>query len=179
MCPSISPDCHLLVLELVLVLRYHFISSGQINTHRCSMHCAVLSRFSHVQLFVTLWTVAHQLPLSMGFSRQGYWSGLPFPSPGSSSWPSDRTQVSCIAGRLFAIWAVFRLAMSGYFSVIQGQGWNNLLVGVSKISFRMAQNILLKFCWHISWLLSWWGRSHQIRGGKQTAIKQGNLKEEV
>ena len=45
------------------------------------MHCAVLSRFSHVQLFVTLWTVAHQLPLSMGFSRQGYWSGLPFPSP--------------------------------------------------------------------------------------------------
>ena len=81
MCPSISPDCHLLVLELVLVLRYHFISSGQINTHRCSMHCAVLSRFSHVQLFVTLWTVAHQLPLSMGFSRQGYWSGLPFPSP--------------------------------------------------------------------------------------------------
>ena len=31
---------------------------------------------------VTLWTVAHQAPLSMGFSRQEYWSGLPFPSPG-------------------------------------------------------------------------------------------------
>ena len=30
----------------------------------------------------TQWTVAHQAPLSMGFSRQGYWSGLPFPSPG-------------------------------------------------------------------------------------------------
>ena len=37
---------------------------------------------SLVQLFVTLWTVAHQAPLSMGFSRQEYWSGLPFPSPG-------------------------------------------------------------------------------------------------
>ena len=37
---------------------------------------------SHVQLFATPWTVAHQAPLSMGFSRQGYWSGLPFPSPG-------------------------------------------------------------------------------------------------
>ena len=37
---------------------------------------------SHVWLFVTLWTVAHQAPLSMGFSRQEYWSGLPFPSPG-------------------------------------------------------------------------------------------------
>ena len=37
---------------------------------------------SHVQLFVTPWTVAYQAPPSMGFSRQQYWSGLPFPSPG-------------------------------------------------------------------------------------------------
>ena len=37
---------------------------------------------SRVRLFVTVWTVAHQAPQSMGFSRQGYWSGLPFPSPG-------------------------------------------------------------------------------------------------
>ena len=39
------------------------------------------SHFSHVGLFVTLWTVAHQNPLSMGFSRQEHWSGFPFPSP--------------------------------------------------------------------------------------------------
>ena len=37
---------------------------------------------SHVWLFVTLWTVAHQAPLSMGFFRQEYWSELPFLSPG-------------------------------------------------------------------------------------------------
>ena len=37
---------------------------------------------SHVPLFVTPWTVARQAPLSMGFSRQEYWSGLPFLSPG-------------------------------------------------------------------------------------------------
>ena len=37
---------------------------------------------SHVWLLATLWTVAHQAPPSMGFSRQEYWSGLPFPSPG-------------------------------------------------------------------------------------------------
>ena len=37
---------------------------------------------SRVQLLVTSWTVAHQATLSMGFSRQEYWSGLPFPSPG-------------------------------------------------------------------------------------------------
>ena len=35
----------------------------------------------------TLWTVAHQVPLSVGFSRQEYWSGLPFPSPGDLSDP--------------------------------------------------------------------------------------------
>ena len=42
----------------------------------------VLSQFSHVQLFATLWTVACQTPLSMGFSRREYWSGLPCLPPG-------------------------------------------------------------------------------------------------
>ena len=41
-----------------------------------------VSHFSHFWLFATAWTVAHQASLSMGFSRQEYWSGLPFPSPG-------------------------------------------------------------------------------------------------
>ena len=50
-------------------------------------HCTAplihkVKSLSSVQLLVTLWTVAHQAPLSMGFSRQEYWSGLPFPSPG-------------------------------------------------------------------------------------------------
>ena len=42
----------------------------------------MLSRFSRVWLFATLWAVAHQAPPSMGFSRQEYWSGLPCPPPG-------------------------------------------------------------------------------------------------
>jgi len=41
----------------------------------------------------------------MGFSRQEYWSGLPFPSPGESSQPRDWIRVSCIAGRFFTVWA--------------------------------------------------------------------------
>ena len=49
--------------------------------------CAVLS---HVQLFATPWTVAHQAPLSTGFSRQEYWSGLPFPSPGDLPDPGSQ-----------------------------------------------------------------------------------------
>ena len=43
------------------------------------LYAHMLSCFSHVQLFVTLWTVAQQAPLSMGFSRQECWGGLPFP----------------------------------------------------------------------------------------------------
>ena len=42
----------------------------------------VLNHFSLVQLFATLWAVACHAPLSMGFSRQKYWSGLPCPPPG-------------------------------------------------------------------------------------------------
>ena len=44
--------------------------------------CSMLSCCSRVQIFATPWIVAHQAPLSMGFPRQEYWSGLPFPSPG-------------------------------------------------------------------------------------------------
>ena len=42
-----------------------------------------LSSFSRVRLFQTPWTVARQAPLSTGFSRQEYWSGLPYPPPGN------------------------------------------------------------------------------------------------
>ena len=42
---------------------------------------------SRVRLFATQWTVAHQVPPSMGFSRQEYWNGLPFSSPGDLSDP--------------------------------------------------------------------------------------------
>ena len=53
-----------------------------------------------VQLFVTLWTVALQAPLSMGFSRQESWSGLPFPLPGHLPDPGTEpvSHVSCVGG---------------------------------------------------------------------------------
>ena len=51
------------------------------NMHSIILAC-LLSHFGRIQLFATLWTVARQAPLSMGFSRQEYWSGLPCPPPG-------------------------------------------------------------------------------------------------
>ena len=47
----------------------------------------MISHFSHIQLFVTVWTVALQAPLSMGFSKQEYWSELPYPHPGNLPGP--------------------------------------------------------------------------------------------
>ena len=61
----------------------------------CSVTCPVC-------LFATPWTVARQDPLSTGFSRKEYWSGLPFPLPGDLPDPGiKQTLVSCIAGRFF------------------------------------------------------------------------------
>ena len=51
------------------------------------MHARVLSYFSCVQLFMTLWIIARQAPLPVGFSRQEYWSGLPHPPSGVLSDP--------------------------------------------------------------------------------------------
>ena len=56
----------------------HFLPSTNVTS------CVVLSCFS---LFATLWTVASQAPLSMGLSRQEYWSRLPFPPPGNLPYP--------------------------------------------------------------------------------------------
>ena len=59
---------------------------------------------SRALLFVTSWTVAHQSPLFIGFPRQEYWSGLPFPPPGdlSDSWIKPMSPVSpALAGEFF------------------------------------------------------------------------------
>ena len=64
----------------------------------------VLILFSHVLLCATLWTVACQLPLSMGFSRKEYWSGLPCPPPGDLSDPGIKPvsfMSPALAGRFF------------------------------------------------------------------------------
>ena len=68
------------------------------------MHACMLSHFSCAWLFAMLWTVAHKAPLSMGFSMQEYWSGLPFPSPGDLSNQGIKPmslKYPALAGRVF------------------------------------------------------------------------------
>ena len=63
--------------------------SGQFSAISCVCVCVCArvhtQSLSHVRLFATLWTIDHQAPLSLGFPRQEYWSGLPLPSPGNLS----------------------------------------------------------------------------------------------
>ena len=72
--PRLQHPTSLLIMDSEFTENIKIILEDSLYLHAC-----VLSCFSHVRLFVTLWIVARQAPLSMGFSRQGYWSGLPCP----------------------------------------------------------------------------------------------------
>ena len=81
-------------ISLFLLLRNENFGSSEKQNQKnvvmyiLPMHACMLSCFSHVPLFATPWTVACKAPLSMGFSRQEYWSGLPYSLPGDppDSW---------------------------------------------------------------------------------------------
>ena len=68
--PAQQSDPHLLPWQVDSLQSSHQVKWNEVKS------------LSHVRLFVTPWIVAHQAPPSMEFSRQEYWSGLPFPSPG-------------------------------------------------------------------------------------------------
>ena len=95
----------------------------------------LLSHFSCVQLFVTPWTVACQAPLSMGFSRQEYWSGLPCPPPGDLPKPGFKVESlisPALAGGFFTTsttWEAHLLVLSELLPlppgvwIFRGQPW--------------------------------------------------------
>ena len=77
------------------------------QSNKAILFLCVLSHFSRVQLFVTAWTVAHQAHLSMGFSRQEYLSGLPFPTLGDlphQGLSSRLLHTSCIGRQTLYHW---------------------------------------------------------------------------
>ena len=136
----------------------------------------MLNRFSCVQLFGTLWTVAHQASLSMGFSRQEYWSGLPCPPPGDlpdpgiepvslalqadslplSHWRSPFNVYSILfwytyAGAMLRSWMGFWTCFSArlghkMYFLLPGYLWLGLLVG-KNIVFLLVFPMLLVSYW--------------------------------
>ena len=77
----------------------------------CTCVSHSVQSLSHVQLFATPWTIAHQAPPSIGFSRQEYSSGLPFPSPGDLPNPrielrSPALQVDALTSGSSLLWSL-------------------------------------------------------------------------
>ena len=82
----------------------------------------MLSHFSYVRLCVTPWTVAHQAPLSVGFSGQEYWSGSSFPLPGDLPDPGIEPvslMSPALAGGFFITCATWKANLSGQLPEIQ------------------------------------------------------------
>ena len=122
--------------------------------------------FSRIQLCVILWTVARQAPLSMGFSREEYWIGLPFPPPGDL--PDLRIESTsptspALAGRLFTTSATWEAQSTWYFQA------------VSHPSTNQAQT-----CWpsevRQDWVHSgWYGHRHMtLENSNSNSFKFGN-----
>ena len=83
-----------------------------VSVRRCNIALPVVcvrthaQSLSRIQLFTTLWMVAPQAPQFMGFFRQEYWSGLPFPPPGDlpTQGSNPRLPVSCFARWILTTW---------------------------------------------------------------------------
>ena len=114
----------------------------QIRVPSLWCHACLLSCFSRVWLCVTLWTVAHHAPLSMGFSREEYWNGLPCPplgiflthpgiEPTSLSYPA-------LAGRLFTTSATWEAPLWSHLTVI---------TALEAASLNIAHWVLAVYMW--------------------------------
>ena len=136
----------------------------------------MVSHFSHVRLFVTPWAVACQAPLSMRFSRQEYWSGLPLPPPGALPDPameprSSAVQVDsfpseppgrpvlyvavCMSLRFFVSLRYRRLLPRCAHQAVLSVSISSLEIGSSVLFFLDSKNVHILFdtCFSLSDLL--------------------------
>ena len=95
---------------------------GEATVSVCVCVCVCVCALSHLWLFETLWTIAHQLHMSMEFSRQEYWSRLSFSSPGDLPDLGMEPSVSCISGGFFTILAT-REALESVVLVYNSAPW--------------------------------------------------------
>ena len=98
---------------------------------------------SHVRLFPTAWTAAHQAPPSMGFSRQEYWSGVPLPSPYSWAWHKN----SVIQPLVSSIFSLLPLPASLSPNIYSTGATSNSL----ETTFVLFPFFTLKTCMFLRW----------------------------
>ena len=127
-----------------------FVScTGRWVLYHCVSVCVyVLNHFSCVQLFATLWTVALQAPLSMEFSRQEYWSGLPFPSSANLPDPGSNPGLPhCRKIFFFTIWAT-REAQGSTYSSLQALAH---MIPSSQLFLTTITTIRINFFFRMFW----------------------------
>ena len=142
----------------------HFSKFGAIDSLPMNGACKP-SCFTCVWLFETQWTVAHQSPLSMGFSRQEYWNGLQFPTPGDLPNPGNKSaslMSPSLAGGFFTtscIWETFPVRGKRLINVLLTEDTfssSNVYSGGGVLSVPYQKAKLSKF----SHFCSWRGNGH-------------------
>ena len=111
---------------------------------------------SHVWLFATLWTVACQDPQSTGFSRQEYWSGLPFTLPEDLPDPRIKPHISCLSRWILYHWEApivgLLLTISPLFPFLSGL-YNQIFFSFIFISWRLITlHYCSGFCHTFTWI---------------------------
>ena len=140
----------LITKQINLTLNICILKREGILNHMCT---CVLSRFSHVRLLATPWTVAHQAPLSMGFSRQEFWGGLPCPPPGDLPDPGMETAspvAPALTGRLFST------ESPGKPTFIYRRCWGSEII--SQMSLQLIFWIYFGYSNSINLDLNYWNR---------------------
>ena len=177
------PFPHLTTEQIIKMLTYLWQYRRIENTEHalfCSTQkylcCAVLSQFSHVQLFVTLWAVACQAPQSMGFSRQEYWSELPCPLPGDL--PNPGTEPESLmsyhllpSGGFFttsATWEVPKKylfsTISSLFSALQ----STFMIAFVPLGLNPANYIFLTLLSSVLFKFTQWETDRSLEAQKET-----------
>ena len=114
-----------------------------------TMSVCMLSLFSCVWLFATLWTVARQAPLSMEFSRQEYWSELPCPPPGDLSYPWIEPVVFSYIGRQ----VLYHWCHLGSYTVSTlGIKTNFFLFFLFSLFLPISSSVSKETLWLFSWI---------------------------
>jgi len=141
------------------------VAQSRTRLKRFSSNSSMLSHFNHVQLFATLWTIAHQATLSMRFSRQEYWSVLPCPPPGHL--PDSRielasTCISCIASRFFTPWVTWGAPSKWYW--LLNKSWSPVLESLPFTLLLLSLRVWFLESWfcHCPAVWSWVGYSIYI-----------------
>ena len=111
------------------------------------MRACMLSHFSHVWLCVTPWTAAHQAPLSTGFSRQEYWSGVPLPSPFN------------IGRRWQMIWSPYLCEYSPEISSLNSETTFSEIFSLIILSHGNLHYIQISISFSVPWFLSFTSKS--------------------